>query len=555
MADGKGNPPTAAPKAVRFKINGQAHEASPGTTIIQAAHRAGVEVPFFCYHPGLRPEGNCRMCLVEVAGQRKPIAACVTPVAENMEVLTESPMARTARKGVLELMLVNHPLDCPICDKSGECLLQDHTYNHGPDHSRMLELKEIKPTKDLGSTIALWGNRCIACTRCVRFCDEVAGTGELTMVNRGDHSVVDVFEHYPLENPLSMNTVDICPVGALISKDFLYQARVWYLKKQSTICAGCARGCNIEVQSARNEIKRLMPRHNPEVNDYWICDHGRFDFKHVGAETRLFRYRLQAPEGEKPSAGSADAARILLAGLRAAQERGGERAIAGVASAFMTLEELHLFRTLFETLGSPRLGAIARPGGEDERFPKFRIAGDKNPNRAGVEAVLGAGAFERGIEDIKDAIRGGEVRGLLMVADLPGAALDDEWVALLDRLDFAALFVLEADERFASRWSILPATVFAEKTGTMINEDGRVQCLRMAVAPPRQVRFEHEVFQEMLVALGQRPRIDSADAVFLEIGERRIPELRGKSHGDVGDHGIKLEGIQVRRREATGARV
>ena len=537
-------PTTTEQRLVQFKIDGKEFEAPAGTTIIQAAHAAGIEVPFFCYHPGLTPEGNCRMCLVEVVKGRKPVASCVTPVEEGMEVITNSPAAKEARKGVLELMLVNHPLDCPICDKSGECELQDNTYNHGPDNSRMVELKELKPTKDLGSNIALWGNRCIVCTRCVRFCDEVSGTGELSIVNRADHSVVDVFDEYPLENPLSMNTVDICPVGALISKDFLYESRVWYLNKTKSICTGCARGCNISVESVRNEIKRLMPRHNDDVNGYWMCDYGRFDFGYVG-DGRLYRYHLvgssSGEEDPQVSSNPADAAGVIADRLRSTVEAHGADSIAGVGSAFMTLEELFLFRKIFESLGSTALGALSRPDANPESFPQFAISGDKNPNRAGVKAVLGDGALGADLDTIKSGVEKGTIRALVVVADLPNTPLDEEWARLLGSLDVAFVLSLTAPESLSKSVSILPASAFAEKNGTMINEDGRLQRLRTAVEPPRSVRLELELFQAVLGKLGQWERVVSADGVFRQLGEI-VPALAGKTHRDVGELGMSLNG-------------
>ncbi|MBI4586626.1 MAG: (2Fe-2S)-binding protein [Planctomycetes bacterium] len=534
--------PAAPPpvKLVQFKINGRPMQVPAGTSIIQAAHAAGIDVPYFCYHPGLTPAGNCRMCLVEVSNSKKPVAACVTPVAENVEVLTDSPGARKAREGVLELMLVNHPLDCPICDKSGECMLQDHTYDHGPDHSRMIEPKVLKATKDLGSKITIWGNRCIVCTRCVRFCDEVAGTGELCVVERGDHSVVDVFPNYPIENPLAMNTVDLCPVGALISKDFLYQARVWNMRRQSSICAGCARGCNIEIQTIRNEIKRLMPRFQPEINSYWMCDYGRFDYKYIGTEDRQLRYRLVGSSGAVSANPAGIGANFALR-LKNIADQHGREAVVGIASAFMTLEELYLFRRLFEQLGSSRLAALARPMAAEERFKKFTISGDKNPNRAGVELVLGKGRFEGALKEIKDGMRQGKIRAALVIADLPHQSLDEELAQLLGKLEFAAVFLLQQDPRLAGSVSIMPATTFAEKTGVMINEDGRLQRLQTAVQPPRRVRCEGEIFQEILVALGERDRIHSPAAVFQQMGEQGVPELRGLSHREIGDQGLVLK--------------
>lgn len=536
-------------KMVKFKINGQEIEAPAGTSIIRAAQEHGFDVPHFCYHPGLRPDGNCRMCLVEASNSRKPVASCVTPVAEGIEVLTDSPTAREAREGVLELMLLNHPLDCPICDKSGECMLQDNVYDHGPDHSRMQEPKVLKPTKDLGSSIALWGNRCIVCTRCVRFCDDVAGTSELTIVERGDHSVVDVFPGYPLQNPLSLNTVDICPVGALISKDFLYQARVWNMKKFDSICTGCARGCNIEVQLERNQIKRLMPRVNPEVNDHWMCDYGRFEFKHALLEDRQLRYRLVSPTDGQVVSKPTEAARLLLDGVRAAIDAGGSEAVAGIASAFMTLEELLAFRTLFRTLGSSDIAALARPVLQDEEFPEFRISGDKNPNRAGVELLLGKNALGSNLESIKSGIREGRIRAAIVVDDLPHQPMDDELLELLGRLDFCGLFLIQEDPRLPDGVSLLPCSTFGEKEGTMINEDGRLQRVRLAMQLPRSVRYEHEIFQEMLVHLGERARVLSPGALFRQLGEEDLTEVKDMAPRDLGDLGKPLETLPSGRAE------
>jgi NADH-quinone oxidoreductase subunit G len=297
------------------------------------------------------------MCLVEASNSKKPITACTTPVTDGLEIITDSDSVKKARAGVLELMLINHPLDCPICDKSGECMLQDHTFAHGKDRSRMVEPKELKHTKDLGKDIIIWGNRCIVCTRCVRFCEEIAGTGELCVVERADHSVVDVFDGYPLQNNLSGNVVDICPVGALISKDFLYQARVWFQKKTDSICTACSRGCNIEIQTKDNRIKRLVARHNQRVNDYWMCDHGRYDVDYVLGEKR------------RSATASARRARPTRRKSWSRARRGGSLPRAGslgmVASAFQTNEELFLARTIAEALGIPGrprgVGAARRP--------------------------------------------------------------------------------------------------------------------------------------------------------------------------------------------------
>ncbi len=539
MAEAVASPPSV--KLVSLKIDGLQIQVPPGTSIIQAARGLGIDIPVFCYHPGLSVAGNCRMCMVEASNSKKPVTACTTPVAEGIEVKTQSELAVKSRAGVLELMLLNHPLDCPVCDKSGECMLQDNSYDHGRGQSRMVEEKVLRHTKALGPSIWIWGNRCIVCTRCTRFCDEVAGTSELCVVERGDRSVIDVLPGHPLENSLSGNTVDLCPVGALISKDFLYQARVWNTTKTETICTGCARGCNIEVQSLENRIHRLVPRENRAVNDWWMCDHGRFDYKYVESPARQLDLRLVDPAAAATPAARTSAGRFVAEKLKEIARRHGPKSVAGLGSAFLTLEELYLFKKLFVTLGSGRLGALARPDGKEEKFKRgFVISADKNPNREGARRILGAECFGSGLEEVLAGIERGDVRGLVAVSNLPHSPLDERIVRLLDRLEFAAVFLLEEDSRLPATVSVLPATAFVEKDGAMINDRGRVQRLRPATALPRTVRTEVDVLQEALIALGERRQSLSAAGVFREVGREAILELKERSHRDLGSQGIDL---------------
>lgn len=524
-------------KMVQFTIDGRPLEAPAGTMVIRAAHEAGIDVPHFCYHPGLTPDGNCRMCLVEASNSRKPVASCVTPVAEGLEIQTDTEAVREAREGVLELMLLNHPLDCPICDKSGECMLQDNVYDHGPDHSRMQEPKVLKPTKDLGSKIALWGNRCIVCQRCTRFCDEISGTSELAIVHRGDSSVVDVFPGYPLENDLSMNTVDICPVGALISKDFLYEARVWNMKKTPSICTGCSLGCNVEVQQERNQTRRVVPRHNPEVNDYWMCDDGREIYRSAVAEDRLLDARLPV-DPTAPAPRPTGIASMILEGLSAVIEKHGPSAVAGVASAFMTCEELFAFRRVFEGLRVEQIAAFTRPRGKKREFRRFTIPDDPNPNRRGAELILGAGATGSSLERLEATLHDGSIRAAVLVVDLPDWTLPSSWIERLIDLEFLAVFTLRDIEGLPANACVLPATTFGEKEGSMVNEAGRLQRLRIATQLPRNLRFEHEIFQQMQIELGLRSRLTPPSGLFRELVGEVWPRLDGKTLRDLGDSGL-----------------
>ncbi len=545
MADSETTNEQAEVKTVWLTINGEKVEAPAGEMLIKTCHDRGIDVPFFCYHPGLEPEGNCRMCLVEASNSRKPVPACVTPVAEDLEVQTHSDGAKEARADVLEFMLTNHPLDCPICDKAGECMLQDNSFDHGKDHSRRVDEKQIKHTKDLGSGIHLWGNRCIACTRCVRFCNDVSGSGELAMVNRGDRSVVDIFPEYPLENPISGNVVDLCPVGALISNDFLYEARVWYEKRTDSVCHECARGCAVEVQTLHNKVKRIVARHNPQVNDHWICDHGRFAYKYILGPDRWLRYRL----GDSQS--PVDAARFVASGLEDIVETHGANSVGVLASAFASNETLLLLRRLLEALTEPlkNAAAWARDDGEARVFEyrhtdgRFRISADRNPNRAGVAAILGTDALDARRESLLCRARSGDLKALIAFSDIPGEKLPDAWIEALGGVEFGLVFLLEADDRLPASTTLVPATAFTERAGSIINEDGQVQAVEIATQLPRGVVQTHDLLQEILSLLGARSSQVSVRGLFDELGEV-APELRGVRRSELGKHGQRLGGLE-----------
>src|SRR5579864_2688999 len=259
--------------------------------LIQAAEKAGVFIPRYCWHPALSVVASCRMCLVE-AGEKKPdgtvamqprvVPACQTPAKDGTVIVTDSEKARQAQAGTLESLLLNHPLDCPVCDKAGECYLQDFSYRFGRSNSRMIDVKNQPPNKDyIGKHITLFTDRCIMCSRCVRFTREISGTAELQVVSRGHHSEIDIFPGRPLDNKLSGNVVDLCPVGALCSKDFLYKQRVWFLKDQKSVCPECSTGCSIFVDNNKDIVYRLRPRENPQAQGHFMCDLGRHGFQYV----------------------------------------------------------------------------------------------------------------------------------------------------------------------------------------------------------------------------------------------------------------------------------
>ena len=275
--------------------------------LVQAAELAGVTIPHYCYHPALSVVASCRMCLVEV-GEKKPdgtvvmqprvIPACQTPAKDNTVIQTATAKSKSAQAQTLESILLNHPLDCPVCDKAGECKLQDYSYNYGNSESRMVDDKNTPPNKpDLGNNISLFTDRCIMCSRCVRFTREISGTAELHVINRGSHAEIDIFPTEPLNNKLASNVVDLCPVGALASKDFLYTHRVWNLKTQDSVCAGCSTGCSIHLDTNKNVVYRLRPRENPNAQGYFMCDDGRLGYHYVNSSNRISKPNLKSDSG------------------------------------------------------------------------------------------------------------------------------------------------------------------------------------------------------------------------------------------------------------------
>jgi NADH-quinone oxidoreductase subunit G len=303
-----------------ISIDGVDYEVEEGRTILQALDDLGVlmngvDIPHYCWHPKLSVDGSCRLCQVEVEGIPKLQIACDTPVKDGMVITTKNDRVKRAREGVMELLLVNHPLDCPICDQAGECKLQDYAYEYGVKHSRTKEPRQAaKKRVDLGPTIMFDQERCILCRRCVRFCQEVSGTGELATFGRGDHTVLDTFPGIDLDNDYSMNVADICPVGALTTKDFRFKIRTWFLDEVPGVCTGCANGCNICMGVANNKVYRYVPRRNDAVNQTWICDAGRISYKEIQAADRLTEVSLRGASGALEPA-------TLETGIRAAAER------------------------------------------------------------------------------------------------------------------------------------------------------------------------------------------------------------------------------------------
>jgi NADH-quinone oxidoreductase subunit G len=519
------------------KIDERDITVDAGTNVIQAAEKLGIEIPYFCYHPKLQVEANCRMCLVKVDKIPRPVPACSTVVTDGMVVSTKTPEVEKARRGVLEFILINHPLDCPICDQAGECVLQEYTHDYGPGGSRFLEEKVHKPKKvPLGPHVLFDAERCIVCTRCVRFCRDVVGQEELGIFHRGDRQIIDVFPGQELRNKYSANVVDICPVGALTTREFRFRARVWFLQPVESICTGCSNGCNIWVDVYQNKIQRLRPRINDEVNEHWMCDAGRFGFEYVNRDDRLKTPLVR--HGEELSPLSWDEALHWCAeGIHGLLQAHSPGALAGVGSTKSSNEELFVFRRLLrEVIGSPHLDVPSPPLGDED---DFLIRRDKAPNARGVEH-LGCRPGPEGLDldGMREGIRSGAIKGLYVVQE--DLAADPAWREALGQLDLLIVQDILPTETTRLAHVVLPATSFAEKEGTFTNYQGRVQRVRRALKPFGLSKPDWQIFTELANRLGATWPYASAPMITEEIG-REVAAYTGITYEKVGSSGIATD--------------
>ena len=522
----------------RITIDGRELEVGEGRTILQALDDLGllmngIEIPHYCWHPKLSIDGSCRLCQVEIEGMPKLQIACNTPVKDGMVVHTTTERVQRTREGVMELLLVNHPLDCPICDQAGECKLQDYAYDYGVPHSRSKEPRRAaKKRVDLGPHVVFDQERCILCRRCTRFCREVSETGELGVFHRGDRSAIETFPGSTLDNPYSMNVTDICPVGALTTKDFRFKIRVWFLDEVHGICTGCSNGCNIYVGMANNKVYRYVPRRNDSVNQTWICDAGRLSYKEIGSESRLKCASVRSDQGLLEASTYADAISAASARLRRLAEGKGPGVIAAVASAHATNEDLYTLRRLLEALGTESAGLAVPLGDHDALLVKA----EKAANAAGARA-LGFGDASA----LVDRIRGGAVDGLLVMGhDLLDPAYLGE-PAVLAHLD--TVIVLDTHHSAMERVAhvVLPVRHAAEKSGTLTNHEGRVQRVHPAVEPAWEAYADGEVLTRLGASLGLAGFDQKWDvrAVSRALAAA-FPAFSGRDVAEVGDLGKPL---------------
>ena len=495
-------------------LNGLAQTIPDGSKInaIQAAGRFGVDIPYYCWHPALSVVANCRMCEIEVGTKDaktgeikmlpKLVPACQTPAKEGTVLVTDSPKVKEHQRMIMEYLLINHPLDCPVCDQAGECGLQDYSYEYGQANHRFVERRIVNPRKEVSDEIQLNQDRCIMCTRCVRFTREITQTSELLVMRRGNHAEIDIFPGHPVDNPLSGNVVDLCPVGALLDKDFLHKQRVWFLSKHDSICTRCSTGCNVSAEENRGQLWRFKPRFNPHVNDYWICDEGRRSYKHANDPNLLGAMYVRRQDDLQPAAVD-EALGAVAGGLARIAEDGG--VVAGVLSPFLTVEEAFLMASYLKGLNPANVLALGPvpARGEDQTFTPDQTAGrtgdtsfvvprpftihaEKCPNRRGVEAILDH--FQGEVipfDGLRSRVDRGEFAGLYVASDsLDPWITDDQAQALRSRVEFLVVQDTLVGPLAHLADVVLAGGTFAEKAGCYVNADGRLQYAEAAL-PPR----------------------------------------------------------------------
>ncbi len=521
------------------KVNGIEVEVAPGTNMIEAARQAGVDIPHYCYHPHLPVAGNCRMCLVDVeAGGRGPDIACNMQARDGLAIRTDTDNVKRMRRSVMEFLLVNHPLDCPICDQAGECRLQDYYMEHGQHHSRLADEKITRTKRqDIGDLIILDADRCIACSRCVRFSDEVTKTGELRLFNRTDHTEIGVFPGTRLSHHYQGCLADICPVGALTNKDFRFQKRSWYLRAEPSVCDRCATGCNIDVDHDHGEVFRYRPRRNDAVNKSWMCDFGRLSYKRLAAEDRILTAR--GPEG-------AEGVDAVLAGLAAAVDAAardhGDGSVGLVLGTRATNEaNWAMLRALRAAVPGARVFLVE--GNDPDAFDytdDLLVHADKNPNTAGVRLIAEADGAVGDAEALRAALADGGLRLLLVLADDVLARLGE--VRRPEALAFFGTWANATSE--AARW-VLPLAAAQEVEGSFTNFQGRVQRLQPAIPAAGDSRPGQVLAAGLARALGEDALPAGAAGVFHDLAAN-VPAFFGLSLA-----GLGAEGALVHREPPT----
>ena len=541
----------------KLSIDGREIEVAAGSTVIQAAEQLGIFIPRYCYHPGLSIAGNCRICLVELEKVPKLQIACNTPVTDGMVVHTKSEKAEDGRRAVLEFLLANHPLDCPVCDQSGECDLQNFYLNFGLYNPKFREHK-VKKHKalTLGPHVMRDQERCILCSRCVRFTDEITKTGEFGIFNRGDHAELGIYPGQVLNNAYSANVVDICPVGALTERDFRFKTRVWYLSSGPTVCNGCSQGCNIDLHyvldrphlNDGSRVVRIKPRYNAEVNQWWLCDEGRYGFGWVD-RGRLEKVRGPASNGKEATADvtlgatweqALTAIAAALAGLKQSQQ--GSR-IGVIASAQSTNEELFLIREIFQNeLGAQVSAAVPEKLGTSD---DFLIKADKYPNTRGATLLGLAGPEAADAGEILDQALSGKLEVLWVFGhDLSDAFQSKNIAEMPQKVRLFIFSGTNANPTASLAHWVLPSAAYVEKDGTYVNCHGRVQRIGCAFPPLKDSREDWRILLDLAEKLGLPCEWKGPEDIFEDLAGC-VAAFEGLSYKSIGTQGAALETAKI----------
>jgi len=522
----------------QITINGETYDFEKGRTILQVALDHDVEIPHYCYHPGLSIPANCRICLAEVWAPNprndnrleaipKLLPTCQTAAGDGQVVYTDSPKAIANQKAVMEYLLINHPVDCPVCDQAGECYLQDYSYQYGRSASRFKEAKNKQPKKDVGPNILLYSDRCIMCTRCVRFLREVTETNELIVDGRGSTAQIDTFPGRAVDNPLASNVIDICPVGALLDKDFLFQQRVWFLKRAASIDPLTCSGDNIWIEHNEGKVYRIKPRTNLEVNKWWITDEVRYGWKFVHSDDRITLPRMKGWGAFKPHQAReawTAAYGAVKSGLDGVRADGG--CLAFLASPMISCEDAYLLAQWVQSIcDEPLFGVGPVPfSGEDHTFPGgFTVSAEKAPNARGVERVLSAFSKVRKFEKFLKKVVEHDCKAVIVTGNYPSNWITDDLLAALEGRLVILIDTLESPLGVRSN-IVLPAATFAEKSGTFENVNNRLQAFERAIAPIDFCKSESQIAIDLAaVFAGER-----ATSVFNAANTRaRMADVHG----------------------------
>ena len=559
-------PPASGP--VKIAVDGIEATVDAGDNLIEAARKAGVEIPYFCYHPRLSIAGQCRMCLVETSDlPGRLVPGCQVRVKEGLKISTDTPAVKENQRAMMEFHLVNHPVDCPICDQSGECKLQDYFMKYDFKQSRLATLggdltKVNKPKRTpLGPLVIYDAERCILCTRCVRFMSEVAEEPQLAVMGRGDHSLIGTFPGLPLDSNYSGNTVDICPVGALLNRDFRFEVRVWYVQETPSLCTGCANGCNTTLGFKGDRVHRYLPRRNEEVNQVWLCDEGRLSY-HALNENRLLQPTERAgngaagmlasdgrsePGGRSPTASPAGGGgevphsveNAIAKATTQLKPLAGDAKLAVLVSARLSLEEQFAALALAKDLGvATAYAGVSKSGASDD----FLVRADKDPNRNGLAVAASAfGIALQPIEALYEAIAKGEVKALLAA----GLDVPDAQAAALSFQGLEVFVALSAHDSALSKLATvaLPLSLHGEDDGAFVNWYGRLQRARKGYPPRGASRPAYGWASALSAGLSFAARHKSAAEVFEKYAPA-APALAGVTKWTaIGDHGVLLPGF------------